>query len=105
MTLQLHAVTRVSYFEMTARLTAALQTAGAWIVAHQQFSNLSLCLNFEIDGQRIPCLGTELAAAGFGLSAASQQSLTEPADGNVAGTLQVTFLHNDPDLVVPLPIG
>ena len=106
--LQLTGVTKANYFDMTARLTAALGAAGGWILAHQQFSNLSLCLNFEISREHLPRLAAEIAATGFVLSPASQASLQTLATGtaeSVAGTLQVTFIHNDPDLVVPLPLG
>ena len=59
---ELHAVTHVERLEGVARARFAM---GGWITAHQQFSNVSLCLWFEIDGRRLLKPGKALAQEGI----------------------------------------
>lgn|GEM_PF-3575249 len=60
---ELHAVTPVERLEAVARVRFAIDRAGGWITAHQQLSNVSLCLWFEIDGRRLLKPGKALEQA------------------------------------------
>ena len=107
--LRLSGFTREDRFGVTARITEALSAAGGWIVDHHQFSNVSLCINFEIDAQHLERLAAVLATTGLRLSDESNQALrtlrVRSHDEIVMGTLQATFLHNEPDERVPGPLG
>jgi hypothetical protein len=93
---ELHAVTRVEQLEGVARARFAVARSGGWISGHQQFSNVSLCLWFEVDGGRLPELGEAFRKAGIPLT-------REPdaVAGDVRCSLQITFVHSEPDLRTP----
>lgn len=95
---ELHAVTRVERLETVARAQAAIARAGGWITGHEQFSNVSLCLWFEMDGGRLPELDQALREAGISLTREP-----EAVAGDVWCSLQMTFLHSEPDLRTPPP--
>ena len=46
------AFTRENRTEMIARVRDAFSAAGGWITDFHEFSNVSLCLNFEIPTQK-----------------------------------------------------
>lgn len=97
---ELHAVTRVERLEAVARARFAVSPAGGWIAGHQQCSNVSLCLWFEMEGGRLPELGKSLEEEGIPLT-------REPdaVAGEVRCSLEITFVHCEPDLRTPLMPG
>ena len=101
--LELHGFARGDRHSAVARIRFALTGGGACITAHQQFSNVSLCIGIEIDGARLPALASELRAAGVALDARSEAALAAAAPGEWRGSLQITFVHDEPDLPVPPP--
>ena len=97
--IHINAVTRVERLEATARAREAVANAGGSILTFEQFSNVSACIGLEIPPARLPDLGRLLAAAGLNLSKRSEQALASGNHGEtVPVTLQITFVHNEPDL-------
>src|SRR5450755_1168255 len=98
---------RTDRVAMTARLRDAIDACGGWIVDCHLFSNLSVCLNFEMGIERLFALGEALRAAGLIFTAKTETFLTslrsEEATGMVSCTLQVTFVHREADLRVKVP--
>lgn len=105
--LELHATASGDRLEMTARVRQALGSAGAWILGHQEFSNISLCIRFETNAHHLASLERELLSSGIQLDPASLLCLRQPAaSSELAGSLQITFLHSEPDLrqfIPPIP--
>ncbi len=102
--IELHAIAEGERLELTARIRQALGAAGAWITGHQEFSNISLCIRFEIDAARLPDLERELTATGARLDSETTRQFRQAAPGAaVAGTLQVAFIHTEPDLRQDIP--
>lgn len=109
--LRLNGFTRVSRHEMIQLVRDALLKSGGDILDAHFFSNISLCINFELSAQRIDQLQTALADIHLQLSKESLELLaafTAPAkhensETSVPGTLQITFIHNDPDLRIEVP--
>ncbi len=96
---QINAVTRVERLEATARAREAIARSGGDILTFEQFSNVSACVGFEIPPLRLPDLARELNAAGLNLSRRSEQALESANHGDtVPVTLQITFVHGEPDL-------
>lgn len=93
---ELHAFTRVERLEAVARVRFAVAAAGGWITGHQQFSNVSLCLWFEIGGGSLPALGEALQEAGILLPGE-----LEAAAGEVSCSLQITFVPDGPEPWTP----
>jgi hypothetical protein len=99
---------------MIARVRTAISASGAWVVDVKLFSNVSVCFNFEVPGRRLTQFREALAATGLHLTKESYNSFAglldhdeSAADGSqttdIAGSLQITFIHNDPDLKIEVP--
>ncbi len=101
---QINAVTSVERLEATARARDAISEAGGAILTFEQFSNVSACVGLEIAPARLPDLGRLLSAAGLNLSKRSEQALESANHGQtVPVTLQITFVHGEPDLRRHIP--
>jgi len=94
---------------VVARLVSALNEIG-WITDFTQFSNAALTVQFEMPQDRIPRLRPALASLPLSLTSASLEVLprlecatASPPSENVSGSLQVTFVHAEPDLRIPVP--
>jgi len=102
--IQINAVTRVERLEATARAREAIAAAGGAILTFEQFSNVSACVGLEIATACLPDLGRLLTAAGLNLSKRSELALASGSHGQtVPVTLQITFVHNEPDLRRHIP--
>lgn len=105
MDLQLNAVASGDQLQSAARARQALAVAGAWILNHHSFSNLSISISFAIEPARLPRLIAELDSAGISLMASSRARASEVAaiPGELQASLQITFFHNQPDLRDHIP--
>jgi hypothetical protein len=105
--LQLSATTRVQRHDATARAEELINRCGGWIVDFSLFSNIMTVLRFEAPVARLPELERGLAEADLHLDEPSQTALRAmTGEGEVFGTLQLTFIHGEPDLrreVPPIP--
>ena len=107
--LRINAVTRANRDEMMALVRTAITSSAAWIVDVKLFSNMSVCFNIEVPGSHVEQLGKALAATGLRITLDGFDSLTttpnaEGSQGHeIAGTLQITFIHNEPDLRIDVP--
>ena len=89
----------------------AISVSGAWVVDVKLFSNVSVCFSFEVPGGRLEQFQQALAATDLHFTNDSMDSLASPLDGDsagsldadIAGTLQITFVHNEPDLRIEVP--
>ena len=99
---------------MISLLRDAIQHSGGWITDFHLFSNISICINFELPLRHAAQLSAALDALNLRLSEESTSALeacsrrseqygTESAETALAGTLQVTFIHNEPDLRIEVP--
>jgi hypothetical protein len=96
---------------MIARVRDAFIACGGWITDFHEFSNASLCLNFEIPTEKTSELCTALRATGLDLTQENQPSAassphastSDAAASDSVGTLQITFIHNEPDLIISVP--
>ncbi len=107
--LRINAVTREDRNEMISRVKEAMTGSGAWIVDVKQFSNVSVCFNFEIPGHKASRLRAALVDVGLRLAPENDDSVSSIRDqaesdhADLAGTLQITFIHNEPDLRIEVP--
>ena len=108
--LTINVSTRAERNAITAQVKEALLASGGWVVDFHHFSNLSLCINFEIEPQHIGRLYEALTALDVRIADAGREQLASlrerPGAGDVRGTLQITFIHDEPDLrreVPPIP--
>jgi hypothetical protein len=113
--LRLSGITRDDRHEMISRVQRAFAESNGSIIDFKMFSNVSLNILFEVPARRIGELSAALPATGLRLSAESRELLAdwhkrfgEDAEGasgqtEIAGSLQITFLHNEPDLRLEVP--
>lgn len=103
--LRLHVIARGSREVATARVRDAFQEAGAFITDVHFFSGVQTVLQFEVDGARVAALHRALVAAGVELDADGAAALERArgADGELQGTIAVTFADGDPDLTHEIP--
>ncbi len=100
--LHLNGFTRVERLKSVARLRDAIVSSRGWVTDFHQFSNLSICLQVEIPIEHLPLLAESLLEAGVKFNTRSEGLLysvgPEMATGPIQCTLQVLFIHNEPDL-------
>jgi len=112
--LQLKGVTRVNRHEMIYRVKEAILSGGGYILDFHMFSNAAICINFEVSAGNLGGFYASLAATGLRLDqesrglleGCSQQlsGLGEKAKAaDVMGTLNIAFIHNEPDLRIEVP--
>lgn len=106
--LQLDGFTRKERIQMTTRVNEAINKAGAWIIDFHQYSNILICINFEILSANLDRLAISLQATDLHLSEESISQLVQEnrltlKQKELMGTLQITFIHDEPDLLREIP--
>lgn len=75
--LRMNATTSADRFALTAAVRDAVSAAGGWITDFRQFSNVSVCVNFELESQHVQGLRRKLESCSLALTRESLQSLEE----------------------------
>lgn len=99
---------------MISSVKDAITQSGGWIVDFRMFSNVSISLNFEIPVTEIARLYSALKLMDIQWSRDSEGSLpdsltwqtslsSETKVVDIRGALQLTFIHNEPDLRIEVP--
>jgi len=90
---------------MIARARSAITENGGWILDAKLFSNVSINLSFEIPASRIGSLRDALALIELHLTTSSLESIAQHRsdESDIAGSLQITFIHNEPDIRIQVP--
>lgn len=106
--LRLDGFTRAERIGMTDRVSEAINQAGAWITDFHQYSNILICINFQVPIAKLDRLAATLQETGLQLSQESLEQLRSAHDSmlkaqELVGTLQITFVHNEPDLLRDVP--
>lgn len=112
--LRLNGVTRIDRHDMISRVKKAISKGGGYIFDFHMFSNASICINFEVSAGNIEKLYASLTATGLRLNQESHDLVADCCNQlehleerskivDVAGTLQITFIHNEPDLRIECP--
>ncbi len=98
----LMAITRLDRQTVTAAVLDAINSADGWVEDVRIYSNIMTLVRFVIDAGRLPALVGQFGMIGLDVSeprpgAASAQT------GETITSLQITFVHNAPDLKIPVP--
>ena len=102
-------VTRRNRHEVMSEINDAVSAAGGWIVAHRLFSNIATTFQFALAADRFGDWQARIAMSGVSLdddskaAIAALQSLTSAADDEIQASLNVTFIHDEPDLRREIP--
>lgn len=107
---RLNASTRTDRHESMALIRETFAEHSGWILDVHLFSNISVNFNFEIELSHLFDVVGALEERGVKFNRRSHAFLDEQKgqlEGqdipNSMGTLQVTFIHNDPDLRQVIP--
>lgn len=104
---KINASTRADRNLITSQVKEAMLQSRGWILDFKLFSNISICINFEIATAHIEALCAALNQLDLRLSRQSHEAFESFKDkqkeGNIAGTLQITFIHDEPDLRRDVP--
>ncbi|HKG20804.1 MAG TPA: hypothetical protein VKC34_02815 [Blastocatellia bacterium] len=112
--LSIRGSTRSERQEAIARAKEAIQASGGWILDFRLFSNVSISVSFEVPLNGVERLFSLLVAADIHLDRESEELLAGYRRGReqlsdrrlsteVPGALQLTFIHNEPDLRLEVP--
>ena len=72
--LHLNGFTRVERLKSVARMREAIVDSHGWVIDFHLFSNLSICLQFDIPIEHLPLLAESLLDAGIKFTPRSQVS-------------------------------
>lgn len=99
----LRGLTRVERLTAMTRLEEAVGRADGWLLDFHLFSNLAAAFHLEVPSRRFPQLLVALEEAGFSLDPPEPGPRAGEEPGELAVTLQITFLHDEPDLRREIP--
>lgn len=105
----LSGVSKANRYDVTAEVDRAIMGLGGWISGHGLFSNTVVTFRFAFPAAQFPALADRLAASGVRLDETSLARIAAIAAENSAGTedvaasVAVTFIHDEPDLRQPVP--
>jgi len=105
--LQIQGSTRAERLAVTAQASEAVIACRGYILDYHQFSNMAVCFTIEIPPARLTELRAQLAALEIDLKppAPEEQALLSAAAApdEVAASLRIAFIHNEPDLRIEIP--
>ena len=101
--LRINGLTSEDRHHMIPLLRDAIMSSGGWIMDFHLFSNISICINFELPLRHAGKFHAALCSLSLRLSEesasaleayrhASEQTGENSADVDLSGTLQVTFI-------------
>jgi len=107
--LMISGVTKADRHQVTADVNDAISAAGGWVVNHMLFSNIAITIQFSLPSQRFDEFRDQVIAASVKLdddSLAKIRAVIEkhvPWPVDVTAALNITFVHNEPDLRQVIP--
>lgn len=111
--LRLNAMTKSDRHQVIEAVKDAIAVNGGWILDFRQFSNLSATINFELPLKNLMAFQDGVGKIGLRLNESSLLAISELAERQTApaelpvslnATLQITFIHDEPDLRIPVPM-
>lgn len=109
----INGVTSLERHSVIVAVASIIGKADGAILDHHQFSNKAISIDFEMASRGLAELPGQLEGAGLRLADESlaaikqaileNQSRLEGAPVEVAGSIQITFFHHEPDLRLEVP--
>ncbi len=94
-------VTRMDRQKALSFINDGLSASDGWIVHHQLFSNMAASLVFEMPYTSLETFVESLKEEG--LNPRLTDELRKERNGDVRGSIAITFLHDEPDLKRDVP--
>lgn len=104
-------ITKENRHDMIDYTVRCISGCSGWVMNHTLFSNAAICINFEIEAKNVNKLLELLNSNGLNLNKESielEESFSENIDDKdkdkeILGAINITFVHNDPDLKIKTP--
>ncbi len=102
-------ITNKDRHQVIADVSKAISSNGGWIVNHEMYSNIAVMIRFNIEPKELAGWREGICVAGVRLDPETIQTLEDrinhetDRDEEVACSLNVTFIHNEPDVRQPIP--
>ena len=107
--LMISGFTKHNRHQVTTDVTDAILGAGGWVAHHTLFSNIAITIQFALPADGFETFLRRIAEAGVHLDADSEDRVSRATapraarTGDIVTTLNVTFLHDEPDLRREVP--
>lgn len=98
----LHAVTKLERNFVTTLVMDAVSAQGGWVDDVHLFSNIMTTIRFVVTHGKLVGLLAALDQAGLHVSGLDSPPKGD-ADSDCNGSLQITFMHSEPDLRREIP--
>ena len=106
MILRIEGKTREDRYSIQDAASDVVRAAGGYILDYKQFSNLAVCYTIELPSGGFAKLRQKLTDLHVILEPATAEELAvdgrSPQD-DIPGSLRITFIHQEPDLRIPIP--
>lgn len=107
--LSISGITTADRHQVTSDIREAISGAGGWVVDHTLSSNIALTIRCSLPSQQLDEFQKRIVAAQVklkddsiaGIQAMTAKHSAEPND--ISATLNVTFIHDEPDLRREVP--
>ena len=100
---QLSAVTKQERNAATTAVMDTIMAQGGWVEDVHLFSNIMTTVNFVMPANQIAGFVAALNGHGIHAEGAAPDSLKAVGDTETRCSLQLTFIHNEPDLKREIP--
>ena len=99
----LNAVTKQERNAATAAVMDTIMAQDGWVEDVHLFSNIMTTVNFAMPANKIAGFVAALNGHGIHADGAAPDSLKSAGDTEARCSLQLTFIHNEPDLKREIP--
>jgi predicted RNA-binding protein with EMAP domain len=99
----LNAVTKLERNFVTTLVMDQVSIHGGWIEDVHLFSNIMTNIRFVMKQDRIASFVAALSSVGLEVSGISEHPIANESNVDCNGSLQITFVHNEPDLKRDVP--
>jgi len=106
--IKINGITKENRYAITGNINDAIHESGAWALDFKQYSNKSVVILFQIPVRDIGRLHAAVLGTGLKITEesdkllsdcdAQQKLLDDEETFDIYGTLQITFIHNEPDM-------
>ncbi|GLX66633.1 hypothetical protein [Paenibacillus glycanilyticus] len=111
--IRINAVAKYNRHDAIDDAKQIITTSGGWVTDYRMFSNRSLCIQFEIEWEDAFRLYSAIQLTPMKLTEETQTLLEQLANQtnnsassskkDIRGTLQVTMIHDEPDMIIEVP--
>lgn len=111
--IRVNTVAKYDRYDAIDEAKYAITSSGGWLTDYRMFSNTSICIQFEIELKDTLTLYSRLQQTGLKLTDESHAAFSQVSaivseisgagNPDLRGTLQITFVHDDPLQIIEVP--